>query len=538
MMQRIQPYWRPAEVKGDRLARLAAFLVVMSLAITSGACQTAEEVTPTPGTSTRTITQSPLATARPSASFSEIRPPAVADAFYPSDPALVEAMLDQFLAPAQPVDGKPIGLIVPHAGWIYSGQVAGTAFKQIDGIPYEVVVLIGPNHTRPAFDAISVYAKGAFETPLGPAPIDETLAAELVAEHERIVFDRAVHQHEHSLEVQLPFLQRVCPDCSFVPVIIGRPTPENLELLSIALANVLANRQALIVASSDFSHYPNYEDAIKVDTRSLAAIETMDDATVSAAMSAPENLQVPGLVTCACGEGPIVVTMRVSQALGADHVRILHYSNSGDVSGDTSRVVGYAAVMFWHWEPPVLTAPQQAELLSIARGSLERFLAGEDAWSVAEPPSDPLLHRNLGAFVTLTLDGELRGCIGHMYGDMPLYQAVAQAAVDAATNDSRFPPLPADLLGDVEIEVSVLSPFKRVRDISSEAEIEVGRHGLYLLYGQRRGVLLPQVPVANNWTRDQYLEQICLKAGLPEDCLKQAALYTFTAEVFGETPSH
>jgi AmmeMemoRadiSam system protein A len=263
----------------------------------------------------------------------------------------------------------------------------------------------------------------------------------------------------------------------------------------------------------------------------------MDPDRVSAVMATQMTQGVPGLVTCACGEGPIIVAMRVAQALGADHAQVLRYANSGDVGGDPNRVVGYGAVMFWRWQPPRLTESQQSALLSIARRGLEEYMATDEA-PAFDPPDDPTLSRHLGAFVTLKLDGELRGCIGRTLGDAPLYQTVAQVAVEAAVNDPRFPPLPADQLDDVEVEVSVLSPFKRVRDVHDESEIEVGRHGLYLLYGQQRGLLLPQVPVEEGWERAEFLEQICFKSGLPGDCWERATLYTFTAEVFSENLEH
>lgn len=511
-------------------------LLLLVLTVPLGACRPAEQDTPAPTAQPEPETSAPTAlpTPRPTESFSEIRPAAVAGAFYPDDPGEAQAMVDQYLAPVQSLDGEPIALIVPHAGWVYSGQVAAAAYKQIEGLQYDVVVIIGPNHTDPTFDAISVYAEGAFETPVGPVPVDEALAARLLAAHERIVFNREVHREEHSIEVQLPFLRRVCPGCALVPVLIGQPTPENLDILTEALVDVLRDKKALVIASSDLSHYPAYDDAVRVDTTTLVAIETMDAERVQAVIASQMAQGVPNLVTCACGEGAIVVTMRVAQALGADHVRILHYANSGDAGGDLNRVVGYGAVMFWRWQPPDLSEAQQSELLSIARQSIEDYLASGKEPAFDEPLADPTLNRPLGAFVTLTLEGELRGCIGHMHGEAPLYQTVAQAAVDAAVNDPRFPALPLAQLEDVEIEVSVLSPFKRVRDVHDESEIEVGRHGLYLLYGQQRGVLLPQVPVDEGWERAEFLEQICAKAGLPTGCWEQATLYTFTAQVFAE----
>ncbi len=528
--------------KIDRRQRgLCLFLLLLLVGgpLALSACSSPAQITPTSAPmASGAPTELPTTSApHPTIVYAETRPAAVAGAFYPDDPVQVVSVLDQFLAPVTPLDGTPIALIVPHAGWVYSGQVAAFAYKQIEAARYDTVVIIGPNHTDPTFDDISVYAQGAFETPTGPVPVDEALAAELLAANERIVFDRDVHQQEHSIEVQLPFLQRVCPDCSIVPILIGQPTKDNVDILTDALTEILPGKHALIVASSDLSHYPNYTDAVQVDTRTLVALETFDPETVSGVMTGQMTQGIPGLVTCACGEGPILVAMRVAEALGADHVRILRYANSGDVSGDTSRVVGYGAVMFWHWQPPDLSAALESELLVIARESIKGFIANGEVPAL-DPPADPLLSRRLGAFVTLTRDGELRGCIGHMYGDAPLYQTVAQAAADAAVNDPRFPPLTADQLDQVEIEVSVLSPFTRVRDVHDEGQIQVGRHGLYLLYGEQRGVLLPQVPVNEGWDRAEFLQQICFKAGLPADCWERATLYTFSALVFGEDRVH
>lgn len=515
-----------------RSARLVLALAV--LLMLSVGCRLSQKPGAGPATAPP-ITPSPWPTPGPTEELSELRPPAVAGAFYPADPAQAQAMVDQYLSPVTPVDGEPIALIVPHAGWVYSAHVAAFGFKQIEGVAqtYDAIVIIGPNHTDPTFEAISVYAQGAFDTPVGPVPVDEALAAELLAADERIVFDRAVHAQEHSIEIQLPFLERVCPDCAFVPIIVGRPTPENVEVLSRALIDLLADKKALVIASSDLSHYPAYEDAIQVDTRTLAAVETFDPERVTAVLEAQLAQGVPGLETCACGAGPILVAMQVAQGLGADHARVLRYANSADVGGDPSQVVGYGAVMFWRWQPPELDASQQAELLGIARESLEGYF---EQWQVPpiEPSADPVLNRRLGAFVTLTLGGELRGCIGQMWPQGPLVQTVAQAAVDAAVHDPRFESLTREELDQVEIEISVLSPFKRVTDVNDPEQIQVGRHGLYLLYEQARGVLLPQVPVEQGWDRATYLEQICLKAGLPTDCWEQATLYTFSAQVFNE----
>jgi len=239
----------------------------------------------------------------------------------------------------------------------------------------------------------------------------------------------------------------------------------------------------------------------------------------------------PNLVTCACGEGPILVTMRVAQGLGADTVTVLRYANSGDSpDGDRNQVVGYGAVMFWRYEPPDLTQEQREELLAMARGALEAYL--EDGSTAAYETDDAALTRRSAAFVTLRQNGELRGCIGTTHADLPLYQVVRETALAAATQDPRFRPLAADELADVTVEISVLSPFRRVTDVD---QIEVGTHGLMILQGNHQGLLLPQVPVEQGWDRVGFLENLCLKAQLPPDCWTgQSMLYAFTAVVFGE----
>jgi AmmeMemoRadiSam system protein B/AmmeMemoRadiSam system protein A len=463
----------------------------------------------------------------------KIRAPAVAGAFYPEDAEELAAMVDTFLEAVEDVDGEPIAVIAPHAGYVYSGWVAAYAFKELQGVAYDTIVIIGPNHRHPTFQDISVYAEGAFQTPLGYIPVDEEVAQALVDANERIVFDPEVHTAEHSIEVELPFLQRIYEDFEIVPIIIGQPTEENIESLTEALVQVLADRKALIIASSDMSHYPSYEDAIRVDTATLAAIETMNSQTVLATTIDSITKGVPNLSTCLCGQGPVLTAVKAAHQLGANQVTILQYANSGDspfVAPDRSRVVGYGAVMFWHYEPPDLSVGEKAKLLTIARESIARYL--EEGTLPQFTFTEPNLLRKSGAFVTLEQKGELRGCIGHILAQQPLYTTVQQAAVSAATEDTRFAPLTTEELEETSIEISVLSPLKRVTDVE---EIDVGRHGLIIVAEGTSGLLLPQVASEEGWDRQEFLEAVCRKAGLPEDAWqKGAALYTFTAIVFGE----
>jgi AmmeMemoRadiSam system protein A len=237
------------------------------------------------------------------------------------------------------------------------------------------------------------------------------------------------------------------------------------------------------------------------------------------------------LMTCACGEAAILVAMKTAQGLGADTTTILRYANSGDSpQGDKQQVVGYGAVMFWRYRPPALSPRQQESLLSLARSAIAEHLGGAPAADGS--PVDPDLQRKSGAFVTLKLNGELRGCIGHMKADQPLDQAVREMALAAAFSDPRFPPLTLEELDKARLEISVLSPVRRITDTR---QIRVGTDGLMIYQGGAQGVLLPQVPLEQGWDLDQYLQNLCSKAGLMPGCWNRgSALYTFTAEVFGE----
>lgn len=467
----------------------------------------------------------------PAAPVGPIRPPAVAGSWYPADPTELVQMIDGMLEAEGPVDGAPVALIVPHAGYVFSGPVAAAGFRQLTNGQYDVAVIIAADHQAPLSRPISVWAEGAWETPLGRIPVDAGLAGALLRADPRITFDPDAHQGEHPIEIELPFLQRVCPRCRIVPVLMGADDEETVQALADALLAMFPGRNAVVIASSDLSHYPSREDAWAVDGATLAAVETGDPARVGATIAAAMRQGVPGLVTCACGEGPILVAMRVAAGLGADTVSVLRYANSADSPyGNPEQVVGYGAVMFWRYTPPDLTPARREALLELARRTLDSYL--RDGTIPPYETDDPHLRRLSGAFVTIREDGELRGCIGHLRADRPLYRVVQEMAVAAATEDPRFPPLTREELERVQLEISVLSPFHRLTD---PTQIEVGTHGLLILKGDRQGLLLPQVAVEEGWDREAFLEGLCRKAGLPTSCWREgAALYTFTAVVFGE----
>jgi len=396
-----------------------------------------------------------------------------------------------------------------------------------------------------------VYQGAGYATPLGLASIDQELAAALLRSDGGASFEPAAHESEHSVEVQLPFVQVAFPQARIVAAVVGDPDPELAERFGQALAAALEGRRALVVASSDLSHYPDYDDANDVDRQVLAAVASLDPGAVESAITEQMRQRRPGLSTCACGEGPMLVAMAAARALGARRGVALSYANSGDTAfGETSRVVGYGAVAFTAGRgstslealAPVRAAgkadtlaPADREyLLGLARGTVEQYLL---TGTVPLPRGDsPALWRRQGAFVTLNKQGHLRGCIGHMAENAPLALIVSRMALQAALRDTRFAPVQAEELAALEVEISVLTPFARV---SGPEAILVGRDGVVVEKGGRRAVYLPQVAPEQGWDRDEMLGHLCQKAGLATECWQQnAELYTFQAEVFGEDNAH
>ncbi len=478
----------------------------------------------------------------------DVRPPAVAGAFYPNDAKQLEGAVKGFLADAVPPKGeRPIAIVAPHAGYVFSGQIAADAFSQAMPYPVDVVVILGTNHTTPPFDGVSVYQGAGYQTPLGVANVDQEIADALRAADNTFAFRAAVHAKEHSEEVQVPFVQIAFPKARIVTAVIGSSDPRLAARFGAVLGRVLKGRNALIVASSDLSHYPGYADAVMTDRATLRAVASLDPNALAAAIAAQERMARSNVVTCACGEGPILAAMNAARILGARRGVVVSYANSGDgLAGDSDRVVGYGAVVFTAGggptdvsalDPPVvapksasLTAADRRALLSLARKTLERWYR---TGTVPLPRSDsPALRRNQGAFVTLNIRGQLRGCIGHMAEDTPLVVNVAKMAMEAALHDPRFNPVRADELTSIDVEVSVLTPMSRV---AGPADIQVGRDGVLIEKAGRRAVFLPQVAPEQGWNREQMLENLCEKAGLAGDCwTKDAAFYTFQADVFGE----
>ena len=467
----------------------------------------------------------------------EIREPVVAGAFYPDRPGVLSQDIKRYLedVPKEKIDGEIIALISPHAGYMYSGQAAAYAYKLIEGKTFDTVIVIGPSH-RALFKGASLYSRGGYRTPLGVVPIDVELSKKMMEKRKEIQFLPEAHSQEHSLEVQIPFLQMTLKTFKLIPIVMEPYWSwETCQYLASAIAETARGKNVLLIASSDLSHFHSYEEAVALDQIVLNSIERFD----------PEGLNrdLKGNRCEACGGGPIITIMLAAKALGANKGRVLKYLNSGDVTGDRSRVVGYATGVFYKTivgaekmseEKKVgvdldLSEEEKKTLHHIAKTVIENMAKGKP---VPEFKAEaPILKENRGAFVTIQKRGQLRGCIGYIEGHGPLYKTIGEMAGAAAFRDPRFSPVTERELPDLEIEISVLTPLERITDVS---EIEVGKHGIYIKQGWYSGLLLPQVATEYGWDRKTFLEHTCEKAGLPTNAWKDknTEIYIFSADIF------
>ena len=277
-----------------------------------------------------------------------IRPAAVAGSWYPSAASELGREVDAYLETVRETpSGEIVALIAPHAGLMYSGPVAAHAYRAVAGRAFDVAVLVGPSHYV-GFDGVAVYERGAFDTPLGPVPVGETYAEALSAAWPSIRPYAAAHTREHSLEMQLPFLRRVLPETPIVPLVMGHQHRETILDLSAALGKVLTGTRALLVASTDLSHYFGAREAGVLDGRVVDYVRRFDaDGLLNEFESYPEHERGRCV---ACGGGPAIAVMRAAKALGATHAAVLRYADSGDVSGDKTAVVGYLAAVLGTFE--------------------------------------------------------------------------------------------------------------------------------------------------------------------------------------------
>ena len=484
-----------------------------------------------------------------------VRPATQAGRFYEGNPQVLSHEVDSLLA-QHANDGtyeNVAALIVPHAGYYFLGNVAASAYMALDSTKqYKRIFLLGPSHHE-WLDGASVNTEADYyATPLGQVKVDHETAVLLTNTNStndtnRVFFYRPeAHDREHCLEVQLPFLQRFFTLHSslstkevppIVPIIISTNDFQKLQQIAETLKPYFTDENLFIV-SSDFSHYPSYDDACAVDAKTGKAIESGDVSQFIATIQANARSGIRNLATSACGELAIVTLMLMMDS--QYQVKHLLYQNSGDIDNyDPTRVVGYHAFAILRGEEKTfsLSDKEKKTLKDIAYNSIKDSLDGKPIikfslreCGVANNVQKSKFKAKCGAFVSLHKQGRLRGCIGHFGEDVPLYEIVAEMARAAAFEDPRFQPVTHDELDDLDIEISVLTPMRRIQSLD---EFQLHKHGIYIKKGYRSGTFLPQVADEVNWTKEEFVGHCSQdKAGLGWDGWKDAELYVYEAIVF------
>jgi AmmeMemoRadiSam system protein B/AmmeMemoRadiSam system protein A len=464
----------------------------------------------------------------------------VAGQFYAKDSTTLTHDLKKLFYKAVPRKYKDIlALIVPHAGYVFSGEVAASGFNQLEPEKeYENIFIIGSSH-RSYFDAASVYCEGNFITPLGIVEVDTALANKLITEYGVFKNYKDAHWFEHSLEVELPFLQyHLKKPFKIVPIILGTNDVSTCKKIASALEPYFNNKN-LFVISTDFSHYPNYNDALKIDNLTAAAIEKNNAQTLQDVLKSNEKLKIPNLSTSLCGWSSVLSLLYITEKKPGISITTIQYQNSGNNPdyGDSSRVVGYTAMAVAgniekNKDDFSLTETDKKQLLLVARNTLNEYIQKGKTPEINTENFSPVIKQNCGAFVTLHKNGKLRGCIGQFTAQKPLYLIIQDMAKAASTEDYRFEKVTSDELQSIDIEISVLSPLKLIKSID---EIELGKHGIYIMKGNRGGTFLPQVATETGWSKEEFLGHCAQdKAGIGWNGWKDAEIFIYTAIVFGE----
>ncbi len=481
------------------------------------------------------------------------RPPAVAGAFYTDNPERLLAEVEAFVeAPAGRKSAR--ALVVPHAGFAYSGAVAGQAFATLDGAAVRRVILLGPSHHE-GFEGGALPARNItnFGTPLGEVPLDMKAIAALRGNADfRGPADS--HNPEHSLEVELPFLQVVAPGAEIVPILVGHATDlEVAQRMARALVPLL-NEETIVVVSSDFTHHGTRYRWTPFDGPDLGGqLVQLGRLTAGRLADAdPQGFwhQVEVSGDTVCGARPLAVLAELLARAFDGTGEVLDVTTSGHRTGSWDLSVTYAGVAFFgawaSWRDEVrptlgeVSTAQGAQIVALARATLQSYLTHDGSVAEWYATSDATgVSRALaGAFVTLNHKGKkpidpgrLRACMGVIEARQPLEQAVVQAAVWAA-QDPRFPRLQADELDGLDVEVSILSPS---HPVPGPEAIEIGTHGIILSKGRQRALFLPQVATEQGWDVETTLDHLARKAGMPTDGWRRGARFeVFTAQVFGE----
>ena len=472
------------------------------------------------------------------------RKAAWADRFYPGNTNELRSTLQNLFAHAFPAKTPElvVAIVVPHAGYVYSGGVAASGYNQIDpDYRYENVFILGPSH-RVGFEGASVYTDGDFSMPFGAVQVNTSLGRQLVAAGKSFSSRRDAHLEEHSIEVQIPFLQqRLGKKLRIVPIVIGSSSPAVCKEIAEVLRPYFGQNN-LFVISTDFSHYPPYEDARRVDKHTADAIASRSPDNLLAAIRENAESKTPNLATSLCGWPCVLTLMYLVENEPGARIDVIDYKNSGDASvGQKDQVVGYYA-MAVSLQPDQrksafgLSDPDKKQLLVLARKTIEEHVGKLALKPLNASDWSSALQTKCGAFVTLRKNGGLRGCIGRFDASVPLFKVVQQMAVSSSTEDYRFTPVSANEISGLEIEISVLTPMRRIKSID---EFQLGKHGIYMRKGTRAGTFLPQVAAETGWSKDEFLGHCARdKAGIGWNGWKDAELYVYEALIFSEKELH
>ncbi|HBG54343.1 MAG TPA: TIGR00296 family protein [Rikenellaceae bacterium] len=458
------------------------------------------------------------------------RTPAVAGRFYAGTPGKLQEELARLFAQAREKECNNVRAVIsPHAGYVFSGGVAASAFNQIDARKkYKRIFVIGSSH-HVRLKAAAVYTSGDFLTPLGVVTVDTEFCGQLATDYpDLFTADSQAHRAEHSIEVQLPFLQYLLGnDFVIIPVIIGTSRPEVCKRIAEVLSAYI-REENLFVISTDFSHYPPYNQAVDIDARTKDAILTNNPDVLLRTIRDNENSAIPGLATCLCGWTSVLTLLYMTTGNKLLKYVAIDYKTSGDdpVYGEREQVVGYWGIAVCDSELR-FSATEEKLLLDLARESMEQAVTtGKKSPLKPQRQYPGALQHHCGVFVTLHQHNRLRGCIGRIQSDVPLYLLVSEMAVAAALYDDRFPPVSKKDLEEITIDITVLSPLEEIRDVK---RIEPGRHGILIEGHGRSGVFLPQVATETGWNREEFLGHCSRdKAGLGWDGWKTARIFIFT----------
>ena len=482
-------------------------------------------------------------TAAPAGGEDEVRarPSALAGSWNVNDRDELHGEIRGYLAGADPYHGeRPKALVCPHAGYRFSGAVAGWCHNALERERYDRIFVLGPSHRYP-LSGVGVGRWTHYETPLGRVPLDTAAVDRLTGDELFAVVD-GVDSEEHSLEIQLPFLQVAAMGSSIVPLVVGRLDRDQVRRAAEALAAEVGPGD-LVVVSTDFTHYgPRFGYTPEVGDDEPAGIRALDDGAFDAFSSGDLDAFLDykdDTGVTVCGYLPMAILQAMLTGERGIHER--RYDTSGNLTGDWRNSVSYLAAVVtgdpWSgrgaddttWR---LGREEQRTLLKLARDTISARLAGEALPSLEGYEVTDAMRQPAGGFVTLTIDGHLRGCIGEIPSSRAFVEVVQDHALDAAFGDPRFRPLDASEFDRIAIEISMLTPPAAV---GGTEDIVLGRDGIYLIKGMRRAVYLPQVAPEQGWDLEQTLSSLARKAGLSDDAWSEGTTFeTFQAQVFHE----